>query len=105
MPARGAMRRARGLATAPCLSAAEIEGSGGVVTLLLDNGSSLPRESWMSIKRNAMIYVFNMNNSSAQHSHLVLSSSGWGISGVQGNIPRGGTEGGETCDSGGTSSL
>ena len=36
-----------------------------MVTVLLDNGSSLPRESLMSIKRNAMIYVFNMNNLSA----------------------------------------
>ena len=62
----------------------------------------------MSIKRNAMIYVSNMNVIYLQPwseqnpllkvvgTHLVRFSYGWDISGgAQGNIPHGETEGGE----------
>ena len=65
----------------------------------------------MSIKRNAMIYVFNMNviylqTWSEQNNllkvvgtHLVQSSYGWDISGgAQGNTPHGETEEAEILD-------
>ena len=66
----------------------------------------------MSIKRNPMIYVFNMDNSSAQQSvglkvvgtHLVLFFSCWDISADQGNNPRSETDEDETWDWDGTSS-
>ena len=71
----------------------------------------------MSIKRNPMIYVFNMNVIYLhpwfeEHrllkvvgTHLVQSSYGWDISAGHGNIPHGETEGGEIWDWAGTSSL
>ena len=84
-----------------------------LVTLGQDNGSSPPRESLMSIKRNPMIYVFNMNVIylhpwfegnrllKVDGTHLFLSSYGWDISAVHDDHddnPRSETEVGEIWD-------